>query len=201
MRNLLLILCFTIAASSGENHYVPRNGDIVFQTSRSAQSEAIQLATESPYSHMGIVYLQDGGAQVLEAVQPVKLTPLEEWVKRGENGHFVAKRLVDADAVLTPEVLQEMQAVGQSLTGKDYDLYFEWSDERVYCSELVWKIFDLGADIEIGSLAKLGSFDLSHPVVRAKVEERYGGNVPSDEPVISPAAMFDSPLLEVVFEN
>lgn len=40
--------------------YEPRNGDIVFQTSRSAQSVAIQKATRSPWSHLGIVYLRGG---------------------------------------------------------------------------------------------------------------------------------------------
>jgi hypothetical protein len=30
------------------------------------------------------------------------------------------------------------------------------------------------------------------------LRERYGGHVPLNEPVISPAAMYDSPLLETV---
>lgn len=33
-----------------------RNGDLIFQTSKSAQSQAIQAATHSPYSHCGIVF-------------------------------------------------------------------------------------------------------------------------------------------------
>lgn len=32
-----------------------KNGDIIFQTSKSNQSKAIQLATDSKYSHMGII--------------------------------------------------------------------------------------------------------------------------------------------------
>ena len=55
--------------------YVPRNGDIVFHTSRSSQSVAVQRATRSAYSHMGVVYLENGQAFVFEAVQPVQLTP------------------------------------------------------------------------------------------------------------------------------
>lgn len=201
MRCLLVVSLSTVTACFGESSYIPQDGDIVFQTSLSAQSEAIQLATGSPYSHMGIVYFQSGDPHVLEAVQPVKLTPLDEWVARGENGHFVAKRLVEAETLLTPDVLREMQAVGETYAGKDYDLYFEWSDDRIYCSELVWKVFELGAGVEIGALSELGDLDFSHPVVKAKVEERFGANVPLDEPVISPAAMFESPLLEVAFEN
>ena len=92
-----------------------------------------------------------------------------------------------------------MRAVGDRYRGKSYDLYFEWDDSRVYCSELVWKIYKDGAGIELGRLQKLREFDLSHPAVRAKMRERYGNRVPADEPVISPAAMFDSEaLVEVV---
>jgi hypothetical protein len=41
-------------------------------------------------------------------------------------------------------------------------------------------------------------FNLTDPVVRAKMRERYGTHIPMDEPVISPASMFNSPLLETV---
>ena len=37
-----------------------QNGDIIFQTSQSAQSKAIQLATNSRYSHVGIILEIDG---------------------------------------------------------------------------------------------------------------------------------------------
>ncbi len=110
-----------LAGCAPDSAYEPRNGDIVFQTSRSSQSLAIQLATKSPYSHMGIVYFRDGEPLVFEAVQPVKLTPLPVWIERGERGHFVAKRLRDADSRLTPETLQRMLAAGEALSGKDYD--------------------------------------------------------------------------------
>jgi hypothetical protein len=33
-----------------------------------------------------------------------------------------------------------MKATGEGFLGKDYDLTFGWSDERLYCSELVWKV-------------------------------------------------------------
>jgi len=181
--------------------YTPRDGDIVFHTSRSAQSLAIQLATKSPYSHMGIVYVRDGKPFVFEAVQPVKLTPLDDWIERGEGRHVVVKRLRDADARLTVETLLKMRAVGEQLAGRDYDPYFEWSDDRIYCSELVWKVFERGAGIELGELQTIADFDLSHPAVQAKVRERYGDNVPLDEVVISPAAVFAAPDLETIYQR
>jgi len=178
-----------------------QNGDIIFQTSKSSQSKAIQLATNSKYSHMGIIYENDGQFFVYEAVQPVKLTPLNEWINRGENGHYVIKRLENADQVLTSSTLTKMKQIGEQFKGKPYDIYFEWSDDKIYCSELVWKIYKQAADIEIGQLEKLSDFDLTNEIVQTKMKERYGDNIPRDEKVISPAAMFNSKKLITIEEK
>ena len=201
MRFIAAYLVLLAAACSSDGQYLPKDGDVVFQVSQSAQSRAIQLATGSPYSHMGIVYLREGEPFVFEAVQPVKLTPLRDWIKRGKGGQFVAKRLRDSRTLLSPQVLQQMKSIGEEFSGRDYDVYFEWSDERMYCSELVWKIFKRGAGIEIGTLANLGDFDLSSPAVKEKLQERFGDSVPLSEIVISPSSMFESPMLETVFSN
>ncbi|MDR2099434.1 MAG: YiiX family permuted papain-like enzyme [Campylobacteraceae bacterium] len=170
-------------------------GDIIFQTSLSSQSKAIQAATKSKYSHMGLIFKNEGKFYVLEASKTVVLTPLEAWIKRGEGGKYVIKRLKNADVVLSAQTLAKMRKEGDKLKGKNYDLTFEWSDERIYCSELVWKIYKRGADIEVGKLQKLGEFDLNSDAVKAKLKERYGGNIPISEIVISPASMFESELL------
>jgi uncharacterized protein YycO len=175
-----------------------QNGDIIFQTSKSSQSKAIQLATNSKYSHMGIIYETSGQYYVYEAVQPVKLTKLNEWIRRGENSHYVVKRLKDSDKLLTNENLKKMKDFGEKFKGKNYDIYFEWSDDKIYCSELVWKIYKEVLDIEIGDLQKLKDFDLTNDIVKNKMKERYGDKIPLDEKVISPSTMFDSDKLLTV---
>jgi len=95
----------------------------------------------------------------------------------------------------------DIDQVGEQFVGRDYDPYFEWSDERIYCSELVWKVFDRGAGVRLGEQQTIADFDLSHPAVQAKVKELYGDNVPLDEVVISPVAIFDSGLLDTAYEN
>jgi hypothetical protein len=172
------------------------DGDIIFHHSRSAQSRAIQLATNSPYSHMGMLYRRRGRWFVFEAVGPVKFTPLDEWSRRGEGGHFVVKRL---RSPLSTTTLDRLKAAREKYRGKPYDFNFGWSNEQIYCSELVWKIYKEGAGVEIGRLQRLRDFDLSSEAVRQKLKERYGNRIPLDEPVISPAAMFDSDeLVEVL---
>jgi hypothetical protein len=173
-------------------------GDLIFHTSQSAQSQAIQLATHSPYSHCGLLYKSGGRWQVLEAVQPVKLTPLASWVARGKGQHFVVKRLYDAQTTLTPSALARLRAVGQPMLGHDYDLAFNWSDRQLYCSELIWKVYDRGLHRQLGCLQQLRDFDLSQPAVQAKLRERYGDHLPLSEPVISPASIFSSPELVTV---
>ncbi len=190
-----------VESSTGKEKILYQNGDIIFQTSKSSQSKAIQLATQSKYSHMGIIYENDGKYFVYEAVHPVKLTPLAEWINRGKNGHYVIKRLFNADQVLTGSTLLKMKQFGEQFKGKPYDIYFEWSDDKIYCSELVWKIYKQAVDIEIGQLEQLADFDLSNAIVKAKMKERYGDNIPMDEKVISPAAMFNSEKLITVVKK
>jgi uncharacterized protein YycO len=186
---------------SVQNQTDIKDGDLIFQTSLSGQSKAIQLATNSKYSHCGIIYSDKGQFYVFEAVQPVKTTPLDKWIARGENGHYVIKRLKNADQVLTAETLQKMKREGEKFKGKNYDLTFEWSDEKIYCSELIWKVYQRATGIEIGELEKLSDFNLTNEAVKTKMKERYGDKIPMDEIVISPAAIFDSELLKTVISN
>lgn len=193
--------CWTVLLFwAGLAHAEPalQDGDLIFHTSRSAQSLAIQQATGSRYSHMGVVVWRNGKPFVFEAVKTVRLTPLTAWIARGEGGHFVAKRLRQPlDAASRVKLLR----TATTFAGRPYDLTFEWSDARIYCSELVWKLYDRALGIRIGALQRLREFKLDDPAVRRKLVERYGNKIPLDEPVISPAAMADSDLLVDVVQR
>lgn len=176
------------------------NGDIIFQKSQSSQCKAVQAATKSIYSHVGIMFFDGGKWYVLEAVGPVMYTPLVDWIHHGENNHYVVKRLKDTGP-LTETALACMKVQGEGYLGKPYDMTFEWSDDRIYCSELVWKMYKDCTNIEVGNLKRLGDFDLSHPLVAPKVKERYGNNVPLNETVIAPSDIFSDDDLVTVFSN
>jgi hypothetical protein len=208
----VFIISVSCTKSKNDNHSVVQhkkanektrfqNGDIIFHSSLSAQSKAIQLATRSKYSHCGIIYIENGREYVYEAIQPVCKTDLNKFIARGNKGHYVVKRLKSADKILTNEVLLKMKSEGNKHAGKNYDLTFEWSDGKMYCSEIVWKIYKRATNLEIGKLEKLSDFDLNHPIVKKKLSERYGNNIPLSESVISPAAIFESELLETVYSN
>lgn len=174
-----------------------QEGDVVFQMSMSAQCEAIRAATGSPYAHCGIIHLVQGVPHVLEAVQPVRLIPLTEWSTHGRNGHYVVKRTVDPAALDAPK-LQRMWEEGRALLSRNYDAWFMWSDDEIYCSELVWKVYERGAGITLSTPRPLAEFDLTAPVVRQVMQQRYGDKVPLKEPMVAPSDLFDSPLLKEV---
>jgi uncharacterized protein YycO len=193
---LAAVICAAIGCSWTPGQV--KDGDIIFHTSRSRQSVAIQKATGSQYSHMGIIFLRNGKPYVFEAVGPVKHTPLAEWIARGKGRHYVIKRLRNADQLLTEEAVARLRRVATGFLGKPYDQTFEWSDERMYCSELVWKTYDRALGTRIGRLQKLADFNLSDAAVKAKIQERYPGGVPEDEVVVSPISMFESSKLVLV---
>lgn len=178
-----------------------KTGDIIFQTSLSEQSIAIQKATNSIYSHVGVIYEDQGQFLVYEANQYVKSTPINEWISNGKDHHFVIKRLKNSEVVLNDKVIQLMKQISANFNNKPYDKYFEWSDQRIYCSELVWKIYKLGTGLELGNTEAFNSLDLSSPEVKSLLDKRYGDSIPLEEKIITPVAMFNSDHLEVVMEN
>jgi hypothetical protein len=177
-----------------------KSGDIIFHTSTSSQSKAIQYATHSRYSHMGIIFQENEEWFVLEAIQPVQATRIRDWIKRGEKGEYAIKRLKQYPDGPGAEQIEQLALVARGFYGKNYDLYFGWGDGLIYCSELVWKVYHRGLGIKLCELKELKTFDLSHELVKKKMKERYGGATPLTEKVVSPEDIFQSELLMGVGE-
>jgi uncharacterized protein YycO len=198
-------ICFFSNCSSNSKTHGGVNtfqtGDIIFQTSQSSQCKAVQLATHSIYSHCGILYKTENELVVYEAIGPVKLTPFNEWIKHGKDEKYVVRRLKNSSTLLTPAILKKMEEVGKQFAGKEYDIYFGWNNDRIYCSELVWKIYKEAAQLEVGKLQQLKEFDLTSEPVKEKLRERYGNKIPLEDTVISPQRIFESNLLETIADE
>ncbi len=176
-----------------------REGDIIFQETSGELSEAIKQATHSKFSHCGIILKKENKWMVFEAVNPVSFTPLEQWMQR--NNSCVVRRLRDADTKITPNVISAFINEAQKMQGKQYDSFFNWSDEKLYCSELVYKIYDNTLGIKLGLLQKLNEFDLKSEQVKAQLRDTYGEKIPYDEPVVSPISLLKDTKLTTVFEQ
>ena len=168
-------------------------GDIVFSRSERGQAEAIIAATGSPITHCGIVFSKNGKLMVLEAVQPVSMVTLDEFISRSTAGTVTARRLKSPPAA---ERFREALAWAKAQVGKNYDARFLWNDDQLYCSELVWKIYH-HTGIELCTPRRFRDYDLEKPAVRKIIDERFGGmaKVPLDEKVVAPSDLAASALL------
>lgn len=142
--------------------------DIVLHTSTSAQSLPIAIATASPYTHVGLVERRGDAWWVLEAVQPVRRTPLAAWVARGAGGRVTVMRHPDLDDDARAAAL----TAARGFLGRPYDLAFAPGDAALYCSELV-RLAYAAAGLEVGAWQPVGELALAHPLVRRLLEERW----------------------------
>lgn len=195
MKKLILIISlFALRVHTQAQDSSVRNGDLVFIQNPSGQGKAIQLATGSKYTHVGIVFFEMGKPMVYHAVEPVSVNTLDEFIKMSSDGKCSIKRLKDT-TLLNPTAINTMLKEARSKLGTHYDIGFNWSDKELYCSEFVWKLYYHALKVEIGAPRPLKAFNLTHPVVKQIMEQRYGKTIPYEEKMISPGDMFSSSIL------
>lgn len=197
MRTKTLAVClgFLTAAASCRTHAaepLPEPGDLVFETSRSEQSAAIQWASESRWSHVGIVERAGGRLVVIEALGRVSRTPWQAWLRRARRGGGI---LVLRPRGLTAAQRRAAVAEARRLLGRPYDARFGWGDERIYCSELVVKAYERGAGVSYGKRERLG--DLRLTGIEGAIEQRWG-KVPRDLILVTPASVAEDRRMERV---
>lgn len=189
---IVLILFFTNCSSQEF-----KDGDIIFHTSRSSQSKMLQIATNSNITHVGVIFFKSGKPYVFEAVNPVKSTPLREFINRGVGSKYSIKRTKTS---ISNSELKIMMEYCKRQIGKPYDLKFEWSDSKIYCSELVWKIYHY-AGIHLCDIKTFSDFNLNRPIVKKTIQSRYNGKFNINEPVVAPIDIYNSDKLKIVYSN
>lgn len=170
-----------------------KTGDIIFQGNDLGQSKAVRLATHSKHSHVGFVIKEGDETMVFEAVQPVRITPVNEWIKHGENSEYEVLRMKDLPDF--KEGKPALDSLKKVWLGKNYDIYFAWGDNELYCSELVWKIYEEAYGVELCATKKMKDFDLTHPYVKQILKQRYGSKIPLEQEVVAPQDIYESNLL------
>jgi hypothetical protein len=188
----LVLASVRLSAQNAKLNFM--EGDILFQAINTPQNLALAMATGSEYTHCGIVFKRENRYYVYEALGIMSLTPIEDFIKRSQVP-VLQYRLKNPSA-LTPEVLEKMKSVARSFANKLYDYRFLWSDDKIYCSEMIYKIYQRGAGIELAPLKGFNDYNLTHPAVRALVEKRFPKGFPDDEKVIAPVDLLNSPELK-----
>lgn len=210
---LLLALATTLPVRADDLPDLKR-GDVIFQNSLSAQSLAILLATDSPYTHVGILdFDAAGNPVVLEAVKTTRATPLADWITQGKDGMVAIYRMEG----LTEDEAQAVTEAARSHFGKGYDPYFYRTEDALYCSELVHVAFRDGMGAALGRAQRLGELDLDSAAVRGLIEARWQAHpacsdgqaadadsclaLIRDEPLVTPQAVAEDARLRLVWSS
>ena len=200
MRILLILLAAILPLQAGglkkkklANRYDFQDGDIVLQGDASIQARAVTQATDSPYTHCGVVFEHEGKWMVIEAIQPVQVTSMENFASRSMPGTFKAMRLKKP---VPAENVRKAYTWAEKQKGKNYDVQFRWDDEKLYCSEFVWKLYEQ-AGVELCEKRPFRDYNLDAPMVKAMINQRYGdkSKLPLDEPAVAPSDIAASKLL------
>lgn len=173
--------------------YAPQDGDFIFQSlPRNPLIVAIEGSTDSPFSHCGIVVNRSGKWMVLEAIGPVKETPLSAWIGRGRDNAYVAYRLKPPLQGQIPSII----AAAEKYEGRPYDIHYEMDDAKIYCSELLWKATRDATGVKLGRVQKLGELNWKpHEAVMREIEN---GGLPLEREMITPRAVTEDPRLQEV---
>ncbi|CAN5629950.1 YiiX family permuted papain-like enzyme [soil metagenome] len=199
---LATLISFDANAAKGKLSDI-RSGDLIFHQSKGPQANAILEATGSSWSHVGIIFedkAATGGWLVAEASMPVRVVSLASFIQRGRNQQY---RIYRARG-FQPSQVPALRAAVDLEMGKPYDIYFEWSDTAIYCSELTYKAFMTAASIELGTVQKFSDLKLDGPYVQAMIADRLthtGRKLNLNEPIVTPINQMKDSDLDLIVQT
>lgn len=202
MYRCLALLCLALASCAGKKSttYQPMEGDILFQSLPNEPGmdlvDAIEGATESPYSHCGMVFRENDDWWVIEAIGPVKITHMQDYIDRGREHKVWAYRFKEESRKHIPVALAAMK---EDLE-KPYDARYRFDSEAIYCSELIYRGWKAATGEGLGKTVTLGSlkWEKYKPVIEA-IEGQ--GNHPLDREMITPRDLAKAKELELVYSK
>ncbi len=185
MKKALWVLVVALVGLSSCSRPQLKEGDIIFQTSKAAQSKFLVAGTGSLASHCGIIVEREDGLYVYEAKTAgdglVALIPLDEFIDKGVMNIAWYRR-----------VTEEPLKVRLDYEGQEYDYGFEFDNGKMYCSELVYLIYKEQFGIELCKPRTISEFNVGFSFAQKFLEQR---GIPLDRLAVPPVDIQDSPIV------
>ncbi len=191
--------CTSITKSDKIPTYEPSEGDLVFQALPLDVDliQAIEGITQSHYSHVGVLLRRKEKWTVIEACAlGVIYTPFEKWKTNGRNDRWAAYRLKPQYRPLIPKFLKNLHPHA----GKPYDFKYEFTDDKLYCSELVFHAWKKASNEDMGKRENVLSLNWK-PYLATIEKYNQGPLPPSGRMLISPRSLSRARELERVYNH
>jgi hypothetical protein len=178
-----------------------REGDIVFTRIPGAAFRQIADATRTWTNHVGIVVgFNRFGAVIAESRVPIACRTLFSFfVRRSAQGRVAVLR---PRQPLSNDDVKRLGGAVRRRLGRFYDTGFSLKSRRQFCSRFVREVLQESTGIVVGDIETLGDLLARNPDADLRLWKLwYFGRIPWERATVTPASLYESPALSVVFDG
>ena len=178
-----------------------RVGDLAFIRIRRSPFRQLADATGTWTNHVGIVVdLTSSGAVIAESRIPLsRRTAFAAFVRRSEQGRVAVLRL---HRLLEDEEIRRLQCAADGRLGALYDTGFNLHSPRQFCSRFVRKVLQEATGAVLGEVTSFRDLLRRNPQADLRLWKIwYFGRIPWERATVTPASLYSSPSLRVVFDG
>lgn len=215
---LLLLVCATILPAA--IFYLPleirekpelQDGDIIMQTSKNIDSFSTSFATQSLYTHVGVIDKRGDKILVLDSTGKVGRRPLDEWIAGGVNERYAVYR----DKRMNAATAKAFLKAARPYMGAGYDVFYLFGNEEFYCSELPYVMYR-SIGMNVGHVQTVGELWLLNPFTYDLIKKRWLNHpncqalqmtfdqcydILQDQRIITPSGLVDDENLTLIYSN
>lgn len=178
-----------------------REGDVVFTRIPHPPFTQIADATGTWTNHVGIVVgFNRCGAVIAESRVPVSCRTLFSFfARRSAQGRVAVLR---PHRALSEAEIQRLQNAVRRRLGRLYDTGFNLRSHRQFCSRFVREVLQESTGIEAGGIETFRDLLARNPRTDLRLWKLwYFGHIPWERATVTPASLYGSPALRVVFDG
>lgn len=187
--------------SQTQRDHVLREGDIIFSRIPNALYRRICAATNSPTSHVGILFRDSTGDWIVaeSKVPCVRFSSLDNFLDRSANGWHTVRRL---KRVLAPADVAALRRECENHMGTLYHTGFRYESRRMFCSKFVHEVFRSALNIPVGRLETFADLLHRQPGTALNFWRWwFFGHIPWQRLTVTPASQLEDPGLETIWES
>jgi hypothetical protein len=178
-----------------------RVGDLAFIRIPRTPFRQLADATGTWTNHVGIVVdCNRSGAVIAESRIPLsRRTAFAAFVRRSEQGRVAVLRLPRA---LSDEEIRRLRRAARSRLGTLYDTGFNLHSSRQFCSRFVREVLQESTGTVLGEVTSFRELLRRNPQADLRLWKIwYFGCIPWERATVTPASLYSSLSLRVVFDG
>lgn len=188
-----LFLIFTCTYIYGNEPL--QNGDVIAIQLNCYSCPMIEEASNGPFSHTGIVLLEQKGQYVYQALGKIEKISLNKFLSQSRRMGKISIFRPKEFKIKYPNTKKMKEIFKLWFSDLQFDSEYSWDDDKMYCSEFVVKYLNKFLDEKINPIPMRFDANLEF------WERYYQGEIPFGEPGFSPNGFINHFLFEQLISS